>query len=79
VSLEIVIPEWARCRIEAELGRLTEDVLRPALTEAGVPNPGHYVLAISKLPARRGCEHRTLVADMPAGHAPVMPECGCPL
>lgn len=76
MSLEIVIPEWARRRIEDELGRLTEDVLRPALTEAGVPNPGVYVLAVHKLPAR-GCEHRTLTADLPAGHAPVEPECGC--
>ncbi len=76
MSLEIVIPEWARRRIEDELGKLTEDVLRPVLTEAGVPNPGHYVLAINRLPAR-GCEHRTLVADFPSGHAPVEPECGC--
>ena len=78
MSLEIVIPEWARRRIEDELGKLTEDVLRPALTEAEVPDPGAYVLAINKLPARRGCEHRTLVADFPSGHAPVVPECGCP-
>jgi hypothetical protein len=76
MSLEIVIPEWARRRIEDQLGKLTEDVLRPALTEAGVLNPGHYVLAINKLPAR-GCEHRTLVADFPSGHAPIVPECGC--
>lgn len=76
MSLEIVIPEWARRRIEDELGKLTEDVLRPVLTEAGVPNPGHYVLAINKLPAR-GCEHRTLVADFPSGHAPIVPSCGC--
>lgn len=56
MSLEIVIPDWARRRIEAELGKLTEDVLRPLLTEAGVPDPGAYVLDVNKLPARRATD-----------------------
>lgn len=48
----IEIPEWLRHEIEDTLGELTARQLRPALTEAGVPDPGRYELALDELPLR---------------------------
>ena len=45
----IEIPEWLRQKIVDTLGELTEKQLRPALTEAGVPDPGRYELAVCEL------------------------------